>query len=80
MRIRSTGLTLFAGLSILVAACSNASSSTAPSAAAPSSAPSAAASGGTGSAAPSEAAGSAKPHSDLKIGVVTDVGAVNDKL
>jgi basic membrane protein A and related proteins len=78
MRIRSTGLTLFAGLSILVAACSSSSSSTAPSAAAPSSAPSAAASGGTASAAPS-AAGSQKAHSDLKIGVVTDVGAVNDK-
>jgi basic membrane protein A and related proteins len=79
MRIRSTGLTLFAGLSILVAACSSTSSSTAPSAAAPSSAPSAAGSGGTGSAAPSQGAASEKPHSDLKIGVVTDVGAVNDK-
>jgi basic membrane protein A and related proteins len=32
--------------------------------------------GGTGSTAPS---GSAGPHSDLKIGVVTDVGTVNDK-
>ena len=78
MRIRSTGLALFAGLSILVAACSSTSSSTAPSAAAPSSAASAAASEGAASAAPS-AAGSTKPHSDLKIGVVTDVGAVNDK-
>jgi basic membrane protein A len=73
MRIRSTGLTLFAGLSILVAACSSSTASSAPSAAAPS----AAASGG-GSAAPSEAP-SVKPTSDLKIGVVTDVGAVNDK-
>jgi basic membrane protein A and related proteins len=76
MRIRSTGLTLFAGLSILVAACSSSTASSAPSGVA-SSAPSAAASGG-GSAAPSEAA-SVKPTSDLKIGVVTDVGAVNDK-
>ena len=74
MRIRSTGLTLFAGLSILVAACSSSTASSAPSAAAPS----AAASAG-GSAAPSEAAPSVKPTSDLKIGVVTDVGAVNDK-
>ena len=73
MRIRSTGLTLFAGLSILVAACSSSTASSAPSGAA-SSAPSAAAS----AAAPSEAA-SVKPTSDLKIGVVTDVGAVNDK-
>ena len=74
MRIRSTGLTLFAGLSILVAACSSSTASTAPSAAAPSAAaPSTAA-----STAPSEAP-SVKPTSDLKIGVVTDVGKVNDK-
>jgi basic membrane protein A len=73
MRIRSTGLTLFAGLSILVAACSSSTASSAPSAAAPS-----AAASGSGSAAPSEAP-SVKPTSDLKIGVVTDVGAVNDK-
>ena len=78
MRIRSTGLTLFVGLSMVVAACSSSTSSTAPSAAAPSTAASAAASAGTASASPSEAA-SVKPQSDLKIGVVTDVGAVNDK-
>ena len=78
MRIRSTGLALFAGLSILVAACSSSASSSAPSAAAPTSAASAGASEGAASAAPS-AGGSVKPHSDLKIGVVTDVGAVNDK-
>jgi hypothetical protein len=77
MRIRSTGLTLFAGLSILVAACSS-TASTAPSAAAPSTAPSAAAPSAAGSTAPSEAP-SVKPTSDLKIGVVTDVGKVNDK-
>lgn len=74
MRIRSTGLTLFAGLSILVAACSSSTASTAPSAGAPSAAASTSA-----STAPSEAAPSVKPTSDLKIGVVTDVGAVNDK-
>jgi basic membrane lipoprotein Med (substrate-binding protein (PBP1-ABC) superfamily) len=77
MRIRSTGLTLFAGLSILVAACSSGTASTAPSAAAPSTAPTTAASA-PASTAPSEAP-SIKPTSDLKIGVVTDVGAVNDK-
>jgi basic membrane protein A len=79
MRIRSTGLTLFAGLSILVAACSTSTASTAPStgASAPASAvaPSTEASGST---APSEAP-SAAATSDLKIGVVTDVGKVNDK-
>jgi len=77
MRIRSTGLTLFVGLSMLVAACSSSTASTAPSAAAPSTAPSAAAST-PASTAPSEAP-SVKPTSDLKIGVVTDVGKVNDK-
>ena len=77
MRIRSTGLTLFVGLSMLVAACSSSTASTAPSAAAPSTAPSAAASTAA-STAPSEAP-SVKPTSDLKIGVVTDVGKVNDK-
>jgi basic membrane protein A len=75
MRIRSTGLALFAGLSIFVAACSNggASSSPAASAAAPSTAASAEAS------APASAPASTAPKSDLKIGVVTDVGTVNDK-
>ncbi len=77
MRIRSTGLTLFVGLSMLVAACSSSTASTAPSAAAPSTAPSAAVSTAP-STAPSEAP-SVKPTSDLKIGVVTDVGKVNDK-
>src|SRR6478735_3551899 len=65
MRIRSTGLTLFVGLSMLVAACS------------PSTAPTTAASA-PASTGPSEAP-SVKPTSDLKIGVVTDVGKVNDK-
>jgi basic membrane protein A len=80
MRIRSSGLTLVMGLSILVAACSSSGASTAPSTAAttpPTTAPST-----EGSAAPSGSAaapsGSAA-HSDLKIGVVTDVGTVNDK-
>ena len=74
MRIRSTGLALFAGLSIFVAACSNGGASTSPAASTPAStAPSAAASGSP------EASASAAVKSDLKIGVVTDVGTVNDK-
>lgn len=73
MRIRSTGLTLFAGLSIFVAACTGSTASTAPSKAPTSAAPTTAA-----SAAPT-AAPSVEVTSDLKIGVVTDVGAVNDK-
>ena len=74
MRIRSTGLTLFAGLSILVAACSSGDRLDR-----------AVGSGSVDRAdprprrrpqrrpAPSEAP-SVKPTSDLKIGVVTDVG------
>jgi len=76
MRIRSTGLTLFAGLAIVVAACSNSGASTAPSSQA-STAASTAPSGGA-STAPSSAP-SVAATSDLKIGVVTDVGTVTDK-
>ena len=72
MRIRTTGLTLLAGLSVLFAACGGGAASTAPSVA-PSTEASAAPSAEP-TAAPSEA-----PKSDLKIGVVTDVGTVNDK-
>jgi len=76
MRIRSTGLALFAGLSIFVAACSNGGASTSPAASTPAStAPSAATSGSPEASASSSAA----TKSDLKIGVVTDVGTVNDK-
>ncbi len=77
MRIRSTGLTLFAGLAILVAACTTGTASTAPSTAPSAAAPSTGASSAP-STGPSEAP-SVKPTSDLKIGVVTDVGKVNDK-
>ncbi len=75
MRIRSTGLALFAGLSIFVAACSTGGASSTPgsSAAAPSTAPSTA-----GSTEPSAPASTA-PQSDLKIGVVTDIGTLDDK-
>jgi basic membrane protein A len=79
MRIRSSGLTLVMGLSIVVAACSSSGASTSPSAAA-TAAPTAA--GSAASAAPSgsgAAPSGSAAHSDLKIGVVTDVGTVNDK-
>ena len=71
MRTHSLGLSLFAGLAVVVSACSG-SVSPSPSAA-PSSAPSVAPS--TASVAPSVAASA----STLKIGVVTDVGTVDDK-
>ncbi len=74
MRIRSTGLALFAGLSIFVAACSSGGASTAPSSAASGAASSAPSTGGS-----TEPSSSTAPKSDLKIGVVTDVGTVNDK-
>jgi basic membrane protein A and related proteins len=76
MRNRSIGLTLFSGLAILLAACStggSASPSSAATAAPPASEPAASAA----STAPS--AGASAAHSDLKIGVVTDIGTLNDK-
>ena len=73
------GLTLFAGLAIIVAACGPGAASTAPSApasVAPSVAPSAPASD-----APSVEPSAATVTCDtaLKVGLVTDVGRVNDK-
>jgi len=73
MRIRSQGLVLLAGLSILAAACGPAAQSVAPTAAVPS-APASTEPSDAASAPPSAGAGA-----DLKIGVVTDVGTVNDK-
>jgi basic membrane protein A len=75
MRIRSTGLALFAGLSVFVAACGTGTTSTAPSVA-PTDAASTAPSEAPASVEPSASAGAG---ADLKIGVVTDVGTVNDK-
>ena len=76
MRIRSTGLALFAGLSIFVAACSNGAREHRrrrhPR-------PASTAALDRASAAPSERRRRARRQSDLKIGVVTDVGTVNDK-
>ena len=77
MRTRKLGLTLFIGVAFFVAACSSGASS--PSAAAPESqAPvsEAPASEAPASEAPSSPAASFTP---MKIGVVTDVGTVNDK-
>jgi basic membrane protein A len=65
MRTRSLGLTLLAGVAIIVSACSS-GASTAPSQAA------------TSSETPSSAATPA-PSSNLVIGVVTDIGTLNDK-
>lgn len=74
MRTRSMGLSLLGGLALVVSACQP-GTSTAPSTN-PSTAPaSSAATSASGSASPS-AGGSA---SALKIGVVTDVGTVDDK-
>jgi basic membrane protein A len=84
MRIRSTGLALFMGLSILVAACGSNGASTAPSTVATTT-PTAVASTG-GSAGPSSPASSepspaasAVQKPGLKIGVVTDIGTLDDK-
>nr|MBA2373453.1 hypothetical protein [Chloroflexota bacterium] len=77
MRTRSVGLTLFTGLAIFVSACTSGGASTAPSAPA-SSAPSPAASASAGSTAPGSPPASAAT-SDLKIGLVTDVGTLDDK-
>jgi basic membrane protein A and related proteins len=74
------GLALFAGLAIIVAACSSGGASSAPSAA-PSAAPTSAATAAP-SAPASEAPSAAAPSAALKpikVGVVTDVGQLEDK-
>ena len=75
MRTRSTGLALFMGLSILVAACSSKGASTAPSTAATTPAPSATSAASTEPSTPA----SVSPKSSLRIGVVTDIGRLDDK-
>jgi basic membrane protein A len=75
MRIRSTGLALFAGVALIVSACSSGATAV-PSVAAPSTA--SVAPSTAPSTAPSIAATPA-PSSALKIGVVTDIGSLNDK-
>ena len=77
MRTRSIGLTLFAGLAVLVGACTSPGASTVPSVPA-STAPSPAASASAAASAEPSAPASAAT-SDLKIGLVTDVGGLDDK-
>ncbi len=79
MRIRSTGLALFAGVAIFVAACSSGAATPAPATPAPTTpAPATAAPASvapsTAAESPSAAAGKA-----LKVGLVTDVGTLEDK-
>ena len=77
MRIRSLGLTLFAGLTLVVSACSTAATPVPTTPPATSAAPS--------SAAPSASASASAPASPSasatawKVGVVTDVGTLDDK-
>jgi basic membrane protein A len=81
MRNRSMGLSLLGGLALVVSACQG-GASPAPSTAstAPSTAPSVAASATTAASASTAASGSpAGSATALKIGVVTDVGTVDDK-
>jgi len=78
MRIRSTGAALFAGVALIVSACTSSAATTVPSAAAPSVAAPSVATSTAPSAAPSAAATPAA-SSALKIGVVTDIGSLNDK-
>ena len=74
------GLTLFAGLAIIVAACGPGAATTSPSAAAPSVAPSSAASEAPSAPASVEpSAATVTCDTKIKVGLVTDVGRVNDK-
>ena len=75
MHKRSLGLTLFGGLAIILAACSGGATPS-PS---PSTAPSTAASPSSEASAPASPSAQASASSNLKIGVVTDIGTLNDK-
>ncbi len=77
MHKRSLGLSLFGSLAIIVAACGTGATPS-PSATSQPPASQPAASTDTGSAAPSAPASQAAT-SNLKIGVVTDIGTLNDK-
>jgi basic membrane protein A len=73
MRNRSLGLTLFSGLAILVAACGPGATASPSASQAPASAPASGEASAPASVAPSTAT------TPLKIGVVTDVGQLEDK-
>ena len=75
MHKRSLGLTLFGSLAIIVAACGTAATPT-PSAA---SQPPASTAPTSGASTTPSAPASQAASSDLKIGVVTDIGTLNDK-
>jgi basic membrane protein A len=80
MHKRSRGLSLFGGVAILVAACGGGgtpSPSTSASASTPASQPAASAS--QAASASASAPASQAPQAQLKIGVVTDIGTLNDK-
>ena len=77
MRIRSTGAVLFAGVALIVSACTGGATA-APSVEASTAASVAPTAAASTSAAPSTATTPA-PSSALKIGVVTDIGSLNDK-
>jgi basic membrane protein A len=76
MRIRSTGLSLLGGLALVVSACTGGTASPSPSSAPSSAAP---ASSAPASVAESASASAPASASTLKLGVVTDVGTINDK-
>ena len=75
MHKRSLGLTLFGGLAIILGACSGGATPS-PS---PSAAPSTAATPSSEASAPASPSAQASASSNLKIGVVTDIGTLNDK-
>jgi len=81
MRIRSKGVGMFAAVALLVSACSSAATAVPPTAA-PTTAPATPAPSTAASVAPSSAATPAPSFAqmpNLKIGVVTDIGTLDDK-
>jgi basic membrane protein A len=81
MRIRSKGVGMFAAVALLVSACSSAATAVPPTAA-PTAAPATPAPSTAASVAPSSAATPAPSFAqmpNLKIGVVTDIGTLDDK-
>ena len=79
MHKRSLGLSLFGGLAIILGACTSGATPTPSTAAPPSTAPSAATSPSAAASASEAASASAVAQANLKIGVVTDIGTLNDK-